>query len=216
MRDNHPRRRQARSAERKLGRAKASRQGLPFILIVCEGEETEPNYLRGLCEARRINLAGVDIKPGGGDTDARSLVKKALNLFKTKDYDRVFVVFDDDGQPFEEATHLASKGLKTTAGQSINVELIATRPAFEFWLLLHFEYSTRPFTTAVDVVNTLRAHLTDYDKADKLIFSQCSAGLHQAITSAERLRRDAAVNGPVSPSTDMDRLIVQLLSMARN
>ena len=77
MRDNHPRRRQVRRVERKLARAKASRQGLPVILIVSEGTETEPNYLRGLCEGRRINSANVRVESGGGATDALSLVKKA-------------------------------------------------------------------------------------------------------------------------------------------
>lgn len=215
MRDNHPRRRQARREERKLVRARASRQGLPFILIVCEGEETEPNYLRGLCEARRINLAGVDIKPGGGDTDARSLVKKALSLFKAKDYDRVFVVLDDDGQPLEEAVHLAAKKLKTSAGESIQVELIATRPAFEFWLLLHFEYSARPFTSTTLVLDQLRSHLTNYNKADPSIFKQVDAGLERALDHAQHLKQELAASGSVSPNTDMHLLVSSLLTMAR-
>jgi hypothetical protein len=183
MRDNHPRKRQAKKIERKLERAKSSRKGLPFLLIVCEGAETEPNYVRGLCETRRINLAGIDIRPGGGATDARSLVKKAIELFKTNDYDRVFVVMDDEGQPLEEAKQLAGKRLKTAGGESIQVELITSRPSFEFWLLLHFEYSSRPYATAAMVMNSLRAYLTNYSKSDEHVFAHVDAGLERALTN---------------------------------
>jgi len=118
MRDNHPRRRQTRRAEQKLARAKDSRQGLPIILVVCEGTQTEPNYLRGLCEARRINAANVRIETGGSAADVLSLVKKAQALFSIdRDYDRVYVVSDDDGQPLEDARALAQKSLKTASGK---------------------------------------------------------------------------------------------------
>jgi hypothetical protein len=215
MRDNHPRNRQAQKRERKLERAKASRQGLPFLLIVCEGEETEPNYLRGLCEARRINLAGVDIKPGTGETDARSLVNKAIKLFKTKDYDRVFVVLDDDGQPLAEARHLAGKPLKTATGDRIQIELISSRPSFEFWLLLHFEYSSRPYTSAAAVIDHLLAHLTDYNKASRRIFQQVERGLENALANAERLKRELAASGGNNPNTEVHSLVVELLNRVR-
>jgi hypothetical protein len=185
---------------------------LPFLLIVCEGEETEPNYLRGMCEARRINLAGVDIKPGTGETDARSLVNKAIKLFKTKDYDRVFVVLDDDGQPLEEARHLAGKPLKTANGDKIQIELISSRPSFEFWLLLHFEYSSRPYTSAEAVIDHLLAHLTDYHKASRRIFQQVERGLENSLANAERLKRELAASGGGNPNTDVHTLVVELLN----
>lgn len=215
MRDNHPRNRQARKLERKLDRAKASRQGLPFLLIVCEGAETEPNYLRGLCEALRINLAGVDIRPGGSETDARSLVSNAIKQFKTKEYDRVFVVLDDDGQPLEAAKKLASKSLKTVNGEKIQVELITSCPSFEVWLLLHFEYSSRPYASAAAVIDQLRAYLTDYDKSDRNIFQQVASGLEAALANAERLNRELALGDASNPSTNVHSLVSELLYRVR-
>lgn len=215
MRDNHPRSRQAQKRERKLERAKASRRGLPFLLIVCEGAETEPNYLRGLCEARRINLAGLDIKLSGGKTDALSLVNKAIKLFKTKDYDRVFVVLDDDGQPLEEARHLAGKPLRTANGEKIQIELITSRPSFEFWLLLHFEYSSRPYTSAAAVIDHLLAHVTDYNKASRRIFRQVEFGLENALANAGRLKRELRASGGNNPNTDMHSLVAELLNRVR-
>lgn len=215
MRDNHPRNRQTQKRERKLERAKASRQGLPFLLIVCEGAETEPNYLRGLCEAHRINLAGVDIKPGSAETDARSLVNRAIKLFKTKDYDRVFVVLDDDGQPLEEAMHLAGKPLKTANGDKIQIELITSRPSFELWLLLHFEYSSRSHASGATVIDHLQAHLTDYNKANRHIFQQVQSGLGNALSNAEHLKRELAGSGATNPSTDVHKLVTELLNRVR-
>jgi hypothetical protein len=216
MRENHPRRRQARRLEGKLVRARASRQGLPVMLVVCEGTQTEPNYLRGLCEARRINAANVRIESGGSATDVLSLVKKARAQFlKNRDYDFVYVVFDDDGQPIEEARRLSESPLKTLSGKTISVQLIVNRPAFEFWLLLHFEYSARPFATGGEVIEALRAHLTDFHKADRRIFQQVSAGFEGAMANAQRLRQELERTDAMSPGTDMDVLASQLLTMAR-
>jgi hypothetical protein len=53
MRDNQPKIRQMRKERRRLARQKASRAGMPSILIVCEGRETEPNYIAGFCDAKR-------------------------------------------------------------------------------------------------------------------------------------------------------------------
>lgn len=216
MRDDHPRRRQAKRVEQKLARAKDSRQGLPVIIVVCEGTETEPNYLRGLCEARRINAANIRIESGGSATDALSLVKKTRALFsKDRDYDRVYVISDDDGQPLEEAKTLAQKSLKTVSGKNINVEVLTSRPVFEYWLLLHFEYSTRPFATAAEVIDVLRRHLTDFNKSDRQIFAHVDAGLGRAMTNVERLKRELAGTGATCPNTDMNLLVAQLLTMAR-
>jgi RloB-like protein len=216
MRDNDPRRRQARTAERKLARAKASREGLPVFLVICEGTETEPNYLRGLCESRRINFANVKIETSGSKTSSLALVKKARASFaKNNDYDHVFVVLDDDGQPFEEAKLLAQRKLRNASGDSIHVEMIVSRPAFEFWLLLHFEYLTRPFATAAEVIADLRAHLTNYTKSERLIFRQVETGLDQALENAQRLKRELAASGATNPNTDVHLLVSRLLSMAR-
>ena len=57
MRDNQPKHRQMRKEQRRLARQKASREGLPAILVVCEGRETEPNYVDGLRAHLRINAA---------------------------------------------------------------------------------------------------------------------------------------------------------------
>ena len=82
MRDDQPKHRQMRQEQRRVARRKASRAGLPSVLIVCEGRETEPNYIDGLRDHLRINAAAVHIEPGGSVTDPIGLVRNAHKRFR--------------------------------------------------------------------------------------------------------------------------------------
>jgi hypothetical protein len=216
MRENHPKRRQLRREGRRLARQKASRAGLAAILIVCEGQETEPNYLNGLCDARGINRANVKIIPGDGDTDALRLVLKARRRFEVdRDFDAVFVVCDCAGEDLSEAIALAAKPMRSASGLAVPVTLIICRPCFEIWLLLHFEYCARPFPTAADVTDVLRRYITDYDKADRQIYAKTGSAIDRAIANAERLKVDIGTVGSTSPDSDMPKLVQALDALRR-
>jgi len=217
VRDNHPRHRQERRKSRQLERKKSTRAGLPAILIVCEGRETEPNYLRGLCEEYGINRANVTIVGGDDDTSAAGLVRKALQRFQVdRDFDAVFVVCDCVDENLTEARRLAAQELQNITGESVPMSLIVSRPSFEFWLLLHFEYLARPFRSADPVVDLLRRHVTDYDKADKQIFAKVRSGLDRALAHVPRLKAELAATGAESPDTDMPTLVQKMLSLSRH
>jgi RloB-like protein len=216
VRENHPKQRQLRREGRSLRRHKAKRAGLPAYLIVCEGRETEPNYLHGLCDGRGINRANATVVPGDGDTDASGLVRKARRRFAIdRDFDAVFVVCDCAGEDLEAALALAGSPLKNVSGKMLSVRLIVSRPCFEFWLLLHFEYVARPFGAPDDAVDLLRRHLTDYSKADRQIFAKVGVGLDRAIGHVGRLKLDLAAVGADSPDTDMPTLIEALDGLRR-
>jgi hypothetical protein len=216
VRDNQPKHRQRRRAEQRLARRKASRASLPAILIICEGQETEPNYLGGYCDARGINRANVRIVPGDGDTDAVRLVRKAHKRFAVdRDFDAVFVVCDCAGEDLTKARALAAKPLKNASGQTISVNLVVSNPCFEYWLLLHFEYLAPAFLTAANVVELLRCHVTDYHKADRLIFAKAGGGLERALGNTVRLKAALAAVGAQSPDTNMPDLIEKLNSLRR-
>lgn len=216
MRDNQPKHRQSLRQGRRLARKKATRAGLPAILIVCEGKQTEPNYIHGLCEMHGINRANVVLIPGDGETSAIQLVRKAQQRFQIdRDFDAVFVVCDCDGEDLIEARRHAAKPMKNASGQMLAVQLIASSPSFEFWLLLHFEYLARPFLTAASVIDILERHLTDYDKADRLIFPKVQAGLERALGNARRLKTELVEIGTQTPDTDMVALIEMLMTLRR-
>jgi hypothetical protein len=216
VREHHPKQRQLRRDGRRLQRRTASREGLPAVLIVCEGRETEPNYLHGLCDARGVNRANAPIVVGDGDTDALGLVRKAQRRFAIdRDFDAVFVVCDCAGEDLSRAMAAAAMPLKNAAGKFIEVHLIVSRPCFEFWLLLHFEYVSRPFATAQEVIDSLRGHVTDYDKADRQIYAKVAAGLDQALGRTQRLKAELAAIESNSPDTDMATLIASLELLRR-
>jgi hypothetical protein len=214
VRDNQPKHRQQRRAEQKLARRKASRKGLPAILIICEGRETEPNYIEGLCEHLGVNMAAVTIVPGDNATRPPDLVKRAQKLFTADGgYDRVYVVCDGDAGGLEQARALAARPLRNSAREVTTLRLIASDPCFEFWLLLHFEYSAASLTSA-EAAARLRSRLPHYSKADPDVFERVRSGLDAACRNATRLHREHDVTGGASPSSDMPVLVEELKSLA--
>jgi len=170
MRDNQPKHRQMRKEQRRLAREKASRAGLPSVLIVCEGRETEPHYIDGLRDHLRVNAAAVRIETGESVTDPVGLVRKAqLRYESDRDYDLVYVVCDGDSNRLVAARALTARPLRNAAGHTTHVQIIASCPCIEFWLLLHFEYSARLFQNAAEAQQALRAYLPDYRKNPSLV-----------------------------------------------
>ena len=215
MRDDHPRLKQMRKDARKIARRKASRQGMPAILIVCEGRETEPNYIRGLCDHLGINRAAVQIECCEGVTDPKGLVRKARQHFTSDGaYDRVFVVCDGDTSGLAAARELAQKPLRNAAREPTIMQVIASHPSFEFWLLLHFEYRAAP-CSAVEATRDLRRYLTGYEKAEPRIFDMVEAGVDLACERAARLKLELVQIGASVPDTDMASMVRQLMEMKR-
>jgi RloB-like protein len=216
VRDNQPKHRQMRKEQGKLARQRASREGLPAVLIVCEGRETEPNYIQGLMEQLGVNAAAVRIERGGSRTDPVSLVKAAQKMFKDDGgFDLVYVVCDGDSNRLIEARRHAEKTLVNSARQKASVRIVATSPSIEFWLLLHFEYSTREFQNSEEVQRELQAHLPDYQKNHRDIFTKVRTGLDRAHQHAERLKAELRATGASRPDTDFPILVEQLSRMSR-
>ena len=216
MRDNQPKHRQMRKEQRKLARQKGALQGLPAVLIVCEGRETEPNYIEGLCTHLGVNSAAVNVIRGESATDPVGLVRRAQRLFISDGaYDLVYVVCDGDGPRLAEARQLARQALRNSARERTQVQIIASSPSFEFWLLLHFEYSARPYQAAAEVTDALRRHVTDYAKNDRNVFTKVAVGLDAACQNADRLKAELNRTAAHVPDTDIRSLVDQLARMRR-
>ena len=216
MRDNQPKHRQMRKEQRKLARQKGALQGLPAVLIVCEGRETEPNYIEGLCTHLGVNSAAVNVIRGESATDPVRLARKARQLFTADGgYDLVYVVCDGDTPRLADARQLARRVLRNSARERTKVQIVASSPSFEFWLLLHFEYSARPYQAAAEVTDALRRHVTDFAKNDRDVFAKVAAGLDTACHNARRLKAELSQTGSQVPDTDMHSLVDQLAKMRK-
>ena len=74
-----------------------------LVLIVCEGEKTEPNYFKQLIQEERLSSANIVIT-GECGSDPVSVVKHSIALYKERKkeknpatlYDRVYCVIDRD------------------------------------------------------------------------------------------------------------------------
>jgi hypothetical protein len=121
-----------RRTEPQLVRDEATKIAKPTILIVCEGENTEPSYFR------QFKLSTATIKPVGEGYNTISLVKRAIDLANENSYDQVWCVFDADPKPdnpnqaknFNDAIKLANKN---------GFGIAYSNQAFEYWLILHLD-----------------------------------------------------------------------------
>jgi hypothetical protein len=118
-----------------LSRKPISRE-IRRILIVCEGEQTEPNYFRTFPEKPEV-CDRIDVEGTGFNT--LSLVKEALRLKhealqKRKPYRDVWCVFDRDSFPLDNFTNAINLATQNNISCAYSIE------AFEIWYLLHFDF----------------------------------------------------------------------------
>ena len=213
--DNIFQRRKPKSAS-KLKRKGAIREPYDKVLIVCEGSKTEPNYFRGLIDYFKLKSANVAIDGSCGSSPC-SVLKRAQELQEKElksgsPFDKVYCVFDKDAHQTYQATmdkiaKIKPKGV-FNAANSI--------PSFEFWLLLHFIYSTKPYIkngkmSSGDLVKKdLLVHHPDYKKKSKDTFLVLQPKLETAIANAAKVLATAERNGTDNPTTHIHTLVEYL------
>ena len=198
----------------------------PVILIVTEGAQTEPQYFSHYRNRQtNIEIRVIGGRTGGGETDYTSLIRKAAeyknkNQMSESNGDAVWVVADGDvnydiPDPVGTKDLMLSKARKLADAKGIHLAI--SNPCFEFWYLLHFQYTTRYFRDYTAVENALTAYLPDYEKSDD-VYSQLSERTATAIQNARRVAEYHLRNGnkspfgiAVNPFTDVCHLVKSLL-----
>jgi hypothetical protein len=188
------------------------------FLIVVEGEETERLYLDGLRRKLELKSAHVEVVHAGA-TDPQNMVKAALKLRDARleeskrssilvPYDEVWVVIDREAKNDSRGKQL-SAALAGAAAESILVAL--SNPAFEFWLVLHFEFTTKSFADAKAVERYLKAHhLPDYEKNDLPLETLLSKLADAVKHAAGCLKHHETCGGDGNPSTGVHLLAKSL------
>ena len=159
-------------------RRPGSRPPRQCILIVCEGRQTEPNYFKALCRELRLTSVEVEVVTGSGSAPI-SVVDSALELKHQREhdvrkkctnslkFDAVWCVFDR-----ENPQHNSSFPRAVDKAASNQLELAVSTPAFEYWYLLHFIDTDRPFRDADEIIEALKAYIPQYKKKQD-IFNSC-------------------------------------------
>lgn len=185
------------------------------VLIVCEGSKTEPNYFKGLRHDCRISSATVEIPVDNDPTPLKVLdyaeTKYRSAMSADNPFDRVFCVFDKDrhhdyADALQKIEHMTPRDVFCA---------IPSVPCFEYFLLLHYEYTTSPFVNAQQAMRALKKHIVDYDKGDANIFETVKAHIETAKTNAEKSLTAAQTTGTDNPSTHAHTLVAHMQNLAR-
>ncbi|MDD2853711.1 MAG: RloB family protein [Desulfuromonadaceae bacterium] len=203
-----------------LKRKKAKKAPYDRVLIVCEGAKTEPNYFREIRDVYRLNTANIDICGQECGSDPLSVVNYAIKKFREDtDYDRVYCVIDRDKHPTYDAA--IDKLSQTRLGKDVIFKAITSVPCFEFWLLLHFGFTTRQFCAPGNASNcelvlaelNKKELIPGYCKGARNIFALTKERLSDAIRHANQLQQHNLATGANNPSTNIHELIEYLTSL---
>jgi hypothetical protein len=189
-----------------FNRRKSSLKPEPIVLVICEDTKSGKRYLE---DARDYFHVRVEIEiTHCGKTDPKGIVDEAIS--RQKKFDHVFCAIDrDTHKNFDEALNLANTSKK--------VKVIVSYPCFEFWLLLHFCYCRKPYTSvgkdsAADlVIKDLRTYpcLKNYDKGNVqgLFKLMLNNGFNEARRIAPKVLKEAIESGEMNPSTQLHELL---------
>ena len=177
----------------------------PRILILCEDRKSCLTYLQEAAQHFRCQ-ADVEVAHVGR-TDPVGIVTEAKK--RRADYDRVYCAIDRD-------SHLSFDDASSRAGKAPAVEIIASHPCYEFWLLLHFRKTRSPFapsgsrSAADNVTSALRKEdgMSSYSKGGtEGLFRALLGRLPNARSHSTQVLADAVSDGNMNPSTRMHVLI---------
>lgn len=199
-RDNQPRDRQK---ARDLRRRAAVRQGYKRLLIICEGEKTEPRHLNEI--RRELRLARHLLRKGD----------RALGIDPGA-FDHVYTLFDrDEHLSYHQAlamTAALDNSSLNDQRRPVRGEAVASVPCFEIWLLLRFEDVQAPIHRN-EVSERLKQHLPGYAKGQGGHWGATKQHLGVAIARAAARAAVTTAHDGYETYTDMHRLVEALLHL---
>ena len=212
-------------SERRISRRKQERRrphlsGKPRILILCEGARTEPTYFNWLKYDKRLTSVVVR-PPRARQIGPPGLLKRARNELRTDPgWDEIYCVLDHDGR--DSAIGRLEAGLTAMNRASTRIEMILSDPCFELWLLLHFEFTDRPYTSVrggrsacADVIEQLQRHIPGYRKNTTHYLKLVEGRVGDARSNADQLNQLSPETRPRrSPYTNVSKLVARLLELA--
>ncbi|MDQ6992770.1 MAG: RloB family protein [Mariprofundus sp.] len=199
-----------------LARRKSLRDPYAKVLIVCEGEKSEPNYFNGFKDHYGLNSANVEVC-GECNSDPLSIVRFAIDLYRKErnagdSFDRVYCVFDKD----THANYQSALDQINRAVPKETIFAITSVPCFEYWLLLHFQYTTRPYealpgnSAGNQLLRDLKAVMPDYEKGKQNIFPALLDQLEFAKHNAVRALEAGKSGHTDNPTTHVHKLVEYL------
>lgn len=193
------------------------------FLVVVEGKVTERLYLRGICGCLALGSVHVRVVQPGRH-DPLGLIQEAMaerdapkrrraegraSIRDPDAYDHVWTVFDT-----ETSTQAAAIKGALDLAKNENIRVAFSTPSIEFWLLLHFQFTTGLLLDSAAAERALSAAWgRRYDKrADTFakLWPALRLNISHAVTRAGQVRVHHETSGtpfPPNPATQVDLLV---------
>ncbi|HHW7506665.1 TPA: RloB family protein [Mannheimia haemolytica] len=201
-----------RKQNRDLKRQPAKIDTYKSVLIVCEGEKTEPLYFESLKKVEGLTSADIKVVYGKHSTPIDVIKKAIYEQEKQKQYlpfDKVYCVIDGDvSENLNETKELAKEN---------NIQLIISYPCIEYWYICHFKFY-RSFIgktgksagyNCESILNTYwkKAFKKDYTKNQANLYALLRDKLETAIKNAKTGLKQAQDDNELNPSTQVYELV---------
>lgn len=144
----------------------------------------------------------------------------ALQLYRDEQFDhfdKVFCVIDRDGH---KTFNAASALVKSSHEKGTPIELVVSWPCFEYWVLLHHQYTRSPYyptggRSSCDAVGSeiRRNHDRKYSKGADDLYAMLRSKQERALENAATALADAKATGEQNPSTQVHLLVATLLAL---
>ncbi len=189
------------------------------ILIVCEDEKSAKIYFESFKRDEKLKrkLASVDIQvvhpkdnsPVGLVEAAKLLKKKAKR--QRNPYNEIHIILDKEQHANMEKAMNTAKANK--------MEFMLSVICFEYWILLHFEKTTKPFIKCNNIISYIKKnHFQEYQK-NKNAYEYLKDKTDTAIKNGEwcvtqnqnDLNRGKKIH-QLSAYTNIHELVIKLLN----
>ncbi len=206
-------------------RSKSSRDSYARVLIISEGEETEPAYFNAIIKKYKLRKENITIIPSSSGSAPMSVAKSTIKRVTKAEasgnpYDYVFCVFDrDEHENFDDA---CNKMLRTCKNMENKDDVLARSwPCFEYWLLSHYKFTRSPFARKGDnspcktCLTELAKHIKGYEK-NCANLGTLMDNLDTAIKNAKQSCKDADKTKEPNPSSEVYKVLEWLQKLKAN
>jgi hypothetical protein len=133
-----------RTSAKSLRRKTEIRPELRTIVVFCEGEASEPDYVNGLKALPHVRAStSIRVEIGLGEAVPLTLVQRAAERLRNAEVDECWAVFD-----VEWPKHHPNLDRAVDLARANGVRLAISNPCFELWLALHHVDHTACVSTA--------------------------------------------------------------------
>lgn len=162
------------------------------ILILCEDEKSSKMYFESFKRDERLkrNLSSVTIEvfhPKNHDPVGLVTKAKEMKLKAKRDrnpYNEIWIVLDKNGHVNIDQALITARDNKINVGLSV--------VCFEFWILLHFEKTTRSFDKCDDVIRYIKKKYIPYYEKKINYYDLLKDKITDAINNAGWLQKQVS------------------------